>query len=403
MRLPATLGDVTSEWLTHALRSCGAIEESRVVAFGWQVLGEGAGFIGQLGRITLEYDREEAGAPASVIGKFPSPIPQNRGFGVVAGLYETEIRFYHELAGEVGVRVPRCYFAECDPEPRSSALVARLLARLPGRVTMMLLDTLTAQAAKSPRRYALLMEDLEPARVGDQVAGCGMDEARLALAYLARLHATMWDHPALDGTPWLRRLDADSALIHGLTVRTWPTFVERYRDDIPSIVELGRWLDRNGEAVLRRMAGSPRTLLHGDYRLDNVFFHDGIAEGAEPVGDSADAAVTVIDWQAVRTGNPMIDVAYFLRPNVSPECAEASEEELVRRYHDVLVAHGVRDYSWEQCWDDHTVALVWLAMQGAFLLGALDLSHERGVELIDRAVGRAGPRIARIDLSALQL
>jgi thiamine kinase-like enzyme len=392
--LPMTLSDVSSEWLTDALRAGGVTDGTAVTAFDWQILGEGVGFIGQLARIRLQYDRDEPGAPESVVAKFPSPIAQNRGFGVVARLYETEIRFYHDLARHVPVRVPRLYYGAFDPEAASSRFVAGLLARLPGRVTMALLGTLTSAAAKNDRRYALLIEDLGSAHVGDQVAGCDLPTARAALRALARLHGSMWNSPELENA-WLQPIDADAALVHGLFKRTWPLFTERYRQFLPNIDALGTWLDRNGKRILHRFAQRPRTLLHGDYRLDNLFF--------DTPGEDAPDGVTVIDFQGIRAGNPMVDVAYFLRPNVAPEHADAAEDGLVRAYHDELVAAGVADYPWEDCRRDYAIAQAWLAMQGAFLLGALDLSHERGVELIDRAVERSAPSMARLDLDALQI
>jgi hypothetical protein len=395
MQLPATIAGMTTDWLTYALREGGVIGEASVVGMQWEVLGEGVGFVGQLGRVRPRYDREEPGAPASLIAKFPSPIPQNRGFGVVAGLYETEIRFYTELAGRVQARTAGCYFARFDPEPLSSRLVSRALSQLPASVMMALLDPLTRAAAKSQRRYALLLEDLAGQRMGDQVAGCDVAEARTALRALARFHAGMWNDEEMLQRAWLRRVDTDTGLVHGLFKRTWPRFKQRYAAAISNMDEIGTWLERHGPAVLRRFSSRPYTLLHGDYRLDNLFFDPERLEDPE--------AVTIIDWQGVRIGNAMMDVAYFLRPNVAPEYADAAEDDLVREYHEALRQAGVRDYAWEQASEDYTLARAWLAMQGAFLLGALDLSHERGVALIDRAVERSGPSLSRINLSAIEI
>ncbi|MBM3139321.1 MAG: hypothetical protein FJZ92_03670 [Chloroflexi bacterium] len=385
--LPMGLADVSADWLTSALRAGGGVGKASVTAFQWEVLGEGAGFIGQLARIRLEYDREEPAAPRSLIAKFPSPIGQNRGFGVVARLYETEIRFYRELADALPVRVPRCFFGAFDPEPASSRAVSWVLQRLPGSVTMALLDRLVATAAKSTRRYALLLEDLDGARVGDQVSGCTVEEARVALQALARFHASTWNSPLVDRA-WINRVDADAALVYGLFRRTWPLFTQRYAAILPNLDEIGAWLERHGLALLRRFSQRPYTLLHGDYRLDNLFFDPGRLSGPE--------SVTMIDWQAIRVGNAMQDVAYFIRPNVATALVDVAEEPLLRDYHAALVAAGVTDYPWEACERDYALAQAWLAMQGAFLLGALDLSHERGVELIDRAVERSSPALSRV-------
>lgn len=392
--LPATIADIDSNWLTRALAESGQLGATSVRAFDTQILGEGAGFIGQLARITLHYDGDAPHAPTSVIAKFPSPIAQNRGIGIVAGLYETEIEFYRQLAGDFPARVPRWYYAEFDPPTASARAVTWALERLPDRVTLALVDRLSALAARGGRRYALLIEDLaSTARVGDQVAGGTIDEARAALQALARMHAGMWNSPRL-AEPWIRAIDADAVLVHGVCMRTWPLFVERYSHQVPNVEEIGRWLGNNGTKLLHYFARTPATFLHFDYRLDNIFFD------LTPKPDAD--GVTMIDFQAVRAGNPMVDVAYFLRPNLAPEHADA-EEDLLAAYHAELVAHGVRDMHWDRCCHDYELAQLWLAMQGAFLLGALDLSHERGVELIDRAVARAAPAIQSVDLARVEL
>ncbi|MDA1002370.1 MAG: phosphotransferase [Chloroflexi bacterium] len=392
--MPETIADIDSTWLTHALHDSGQLGATTVRAFDTQILGEGAGFIGQLARITLHYDGDAPHAPTSVIAKFPSAIAQNRGIGIIAGLYETEIQFYRRLAADFPARTPRWYYADFDPEAASSRAVAWALARLPDRVTLALLDRLTALAARGGRRYALLIEDLAgSARVGDQVAGATVEEARAALQALARMHAGMWNSPRL-AEPWIRAIDADAVLTHGVCVRTWPRFVDRYRHQVPNVAELGRWLEANGKQLLHYFARTPVTFLHFDYRLDNIFFD--LASRPDP------STVTMIDFQAVRAGNPLVDVAYFLRPNLAPEHA-AEEEDLLAAYHAELVANGVRDMHWDRCRHDYELAQLWLAMQGAFLLGALDLSHERGVELIDRAVARAAPALGRIDLARVEL
>ena len=73
----------TAAWLTSALREGGAIQDTAVKSFESEIVGEGAGFIGQLARLTLDYDHTDEGAPASLIAKFPSPVAENREVGDV--------------------------------------------------------------------------------------------------------------------------------------------------------------------------------------------------------------------------------------------------------------------------------------------------------------------------------
>src|SRR5690606_22549556 len=119
--------------------------------------------------------------------------------------------------------------------------------------------------------------------------------------------------------------------------------------------------------------------------------------------DGAEEPLTIIDWQGVMTGNPMIDVAYFLRPNMSPEDAEAHEERLVEAYHETLVESGVRDYSLADCKRDYVLGQVWVMHRGVLLIGTLDLSHERGMQIVDNAVSRAMRAAPHIDLASLDV
>ena len=46
----------------------------------------------------------------------------------------------------------------------------------------------------------------------------------------------------------------------------------------------------------------PHTIIHGDYRLDNLFFGT----------DESDYELAVIDWQIASRGGAAYDVAYFI-------------------------------------------------------------------------------------------
>lgn len=394
-RTPAHLGELSDEWLTHAMRSGGYLDGSATVAgHTASRIGEGAGFLGDLARVELTYAGTPDGAPTSMIAKFPTDKPENRGFGMMLGAYENEIRFYEELAGQMQVAVPDCYFGALDPEPRSSAIVGKVMGWLPDAVTLRMLDRLTLAAGKSDRRFGLLIEDLGDRRVGDQAAGCGYDEAALALRALASMHATFWESPALE-RPWVRRADDTPGVVHGLFQRAWPVYEERFRRLLtPEVRSRTDWVAANGPKLLRRMGEPPLTLAHGDYRLDNLMFHDA-GDGSEEV--------TIIDFQGVTASNPMPDVAYFLLPNVRADVAAEREEELLRLYHDALVAAGVSNYGWERCREDYLIAQLWLVHRGVILIGSLDLSHERGVELVDHAVERSLPKVNAIDLDSIRL
>ena len=79
-------------------------------------LGHGQGFIGELARLHLEFDRPESAAPRSLIAKLPTPVAENRVLGELLGAYEREILFYQELAPELPIRLPLTYYSDFDPD-----------------------------------------------------------------------------------------------------------------------------------------------------------------------------------------------------------------------------------------------------------------------------------------------
>ena len=95
--------------------------------------------------------------------------------------------------------------------------------------------------------------------------------------------------------------------------------------------------------ILGRPVTDPFSLVHIDYRLDNLLIDTGI----EP------PRVTAVDWQSISLGNPMTDVAYFIGAGLLPDVRRPIEQDLVRDYHQALKAAGISDYSWEQCWEDY--------------------------------------------------
>jgi aminoglycoside phosphotransferase (APT) family kinase protein len=327
----ASAESLTAGWLTEVLVGAGAAEPgSRVLGLVPERIGEGK--IGCNLRCFLTFEPAGAG-PATVVVKLPSDDPGSKATGVSLGLYEREVRFYRDLAGKVGCRVPRCHAA--------------------------LLDGTSGD-------YTLVLEDLAPARTGDQLAGCTPEEARAAVDALARLHASFWDRPVPE---WLPDGMAQSAegvgQLYGALV---PGFVDRYRDTLPpQVLEvLGAFAEKFAEWGQRAGAG-PRSVVHGDFRLDNLLF--GV--GGEPV-------VAAVDWQTVAHGSPAADLAYFIGAGLLPETRRALEGELVERYLRELEALGVtlpdRD-ELEACYAANTLAGLIMAVLPAMMVGETERSR----------------------------
>src|SRR5262245_39657370 len=114
--LPASLDEITPEWLTTALRAAGHLSGGRVGAVRARPVGEGSGFIGVVARLEIAYDDDAGAAPRTCIVKLPSADPGSRQVGQLYGLYEREVRFYADLAADVGIDAPRCYLSAYDAD-----------------------------------------------------------------------------------------------------------------------------------------------------------------------------------------------------------------------------------------------------------------------------------------------
>ena len=332
--VPARLSAISTRWLSEALGA-------PVGAFDLQMIGTGAGLMGQLARVRPLYEGDAAG-PASVIVKLPSASDVNRAIGCAFRLYEREVRFYECVGERAGLRVPHCFHATVDDAGSVAALV---------------------------------LEDL--GSPGDQVAGATLAEARAAVAQLARLHATWWDDPRLADLPWMPLAD-DAAVVASaveLVRRSWPAFVAAYGATLtPEARCMGERLPDRIPDLLAAGAGAPSTINHGDYRLDNLYF--GVEGSPCAVGD----------WQlSTRARTGIFDLVYFLGASVDPALRARHGDGLVRLYLDALEGYGVRRGHADLDADMARAAAVCLVY--AVAAGAeIDVGDARGRQLVDRVV-----------------
>ena len=148
---------------------------------------------------------------------------------------------------------------------------------------------------------------------------------------LAACHAQWWDTPALHALEWMPLQD-DPTYLAGVPpiVTVGVAALEGYKDPLPNgSLELARKVDACYVDLLHRCAAGPRTMVHGDARLDNFFFTPGTNDFA------------VIDWQLSLRARGAYDVVYLLGTSMSIENQNAHALELVERYHAALTSHGV--------------------------------------------------------------
>ena len=354
--IPATLAEITPYWLTRALASGGILPAVTVTGYTSETIAEGKGFMNRVFRLRLEYDGPGSGLPATILVKLPATDPLMLPLFHLLAPNLREVNFYRHLSRDCALQTPVCYCGLSDSATGSSVL---------------------------------LLEDLGKARQGDSVSGCSLDEAQQIVRRLATFHAQWWENPRLDGLGWLPAKDAEVPAFRELHERSWRSFTEKTGQIMPrGLRRLGDsmpdWVGR----IKSMLAQSPRTIVHGDYRLDN-FYHLPTADYSVPL---------VMDWEFCGIGRGPFDLATLVCEAFPPAQRRREEWGLLTEYHSALVANGVTSYSLTQCWFDYRISMLdifalWI-VAGAFC----DYSGPRAttflsntLQRLDAAISDLGP------------
>ena len=219
---------------------------------------------------------------------------------------------------------------------------------------------------------------MHPAVQGDQIAGCDPPLARAdILLALVGLHGPTWRDASLADAEWLNFADpVEAAQARSRSFFQWRHFRNSSTGTVSELsAEQTRtcssaWPTRRASPSARRL-GDVFCAIHQDYRLDNLLLDT----------TRAPAALTVVDWQSLAIGHPLSDVSYFLGGNLKVSDRRATEERMVRDYHDALRETGVADLGWSECWEAYRRAsLFGLATVVFASMGVA--RTERGDELI---------------------
>ena len=266
----------------------------------------GTGQMSESRRLRLEYT-QPCDLPATMIAKFPSDDPTSRATGKATRCYEVEASFYRDLRDALHVGAPHCYFVERDDATDD---------------------------------FLLLLEDFAPCHQGDQIAGCTPAEASACIDELVRLHGPLWNSPFLSTLPWLNRSTPEQRTAsYGLMRMVYDGFSQRYRDRLaPEARMIGDEFAREPGTYSTRIPPNT-TVVHADYRLDNLLFAD-------------DGRIGVVDFQTVTHASGALDLAYFIGAGLVTDVRRAHERDLVQQWVDGLRAYGV-SLSFDDAWQEY--------------------------------------------------
>ena len=346
--IPTTIDQITPAWLSEATGL--GVEAAEV-----EQIGVGIGVSSALYRLHLT----GSGCPATVVVKLPALAEEAVFTSTVLRMYTREAGFFRELATEAPLRVPGCLHHSVDPDTS---------------------------------HFVLVMEDLGSLRPVDQVVGMAVGDAERAVDGLARWHATWWGR-------------ADGLAESGLTVSLGD---EIYKAVLPMVFGEG-WDKMLAEGVpvpaalqdvaprwsaamprlLDGLAAAPTTMIHGDYRADNLFFDDD------------DGQVATVDFQLIGTGHGAYDLAYFVTQSLTSADAAAHERSLFDRWAGALERHGVSGDELAGAWDAYRAAALFCLVYPVVAWRGMDVTDPRQLGLATTMLERFDRAVAALDLADL--
>ena len=313
---------MTPDWIAQQLGRSG----EALIDFTFAPVGTGQ--MCDSFRLKLHWDGRQD-APQSIIAKCPSLDPASRAIAKALRSYVSEVSWYRDLAGQVPVSVPNCHFAAI---------------------------------AEDDVEFLLLLEDLAPARQGDQLAGTDRQTLTGCITEAAHLHAALWNDAALDDMRWLQVDNRE--LVRTRFPTLYQGFRKRYAARLDAdCLDLGARLVERLDAYLHRTPHA-RCLTHGDMRLDNVLFG--------PSGDDI-LQCWLVDWQTLSVGSGATDIAYLVGTSI----ADAEERTTLDRpmfdhWIGELGSAGVNADA-ARLWDDYRIG----ALSGYFMAVFASMSVER--------------------------
>ncbi len=352
---PADADAVTGNWLTRQLKATPLEQRGAVSLVSWEPIGTGQ--VGDSVRFHLTHAGSDAPS-TTLAAKFPAADQASQATAVMLNLYAKEVAFYTDIAPMLAVRTPHVFAGEISEDGSE---------------------------------FVLLFEDLGPARGGNQIAGCSIDDARAAICQAAAFHAPSWHNPVLAQADWLQPSEALNAQIKMLYPEAQKTFAERYGDVLePEFMALCDTLGSQPELLTQRRA-ELQCVVHGDFRLDNMLF--GIKGGEEPIA--------VLDWQTVTYGNAMTDIGYFLGCGIGDELRRGYEDELLDLYCAEMTARGV-PLTRADIWTDYRKGALHGLTTAVFSAAFVERTERGDANFLSMARGACALALEHDSLGALQ-
>jgi len=293
-------------------------------------------------RVEVEHDALNT-LPTRWFVKTPSLAFKARLITALPRFLHKEVSFYRSLSQAIPLKLPRILAAE-SRFGRGSTLVMSDLAE----------------------------NNLRPGQAADALT---VLQASRVISHLAQLHAHFWNKPELLKThSWLNGF-SNQMENHMGTVVAYP-FMKRGLQLSGSLVnpklqQSALAYAANRRASRKLLGTEAKTLVHYDCHPGNIFW--------------AEHEPGFLDWQLVRIGEGIGDVAYFLATALEPEVRRACENQLIEQYFTELEHAGVAGLDESKLFRRYQMHLVYPfeAMLITLAIGGM-MGHDSNLALIRR-------------------
>jgi len=351
LTIPKRTKRITSEWLNRILHDSGYLKDFNIESISREPWGEGEGFMSDMARLTITYDKESPELPKTMIVKMPTTFRTALTIALQYNLYEKEIRFYTEVAPKSPIRVPGLIYSDYD------------------------LDA---------KKFILILEDCSCYKMVDQIEGLNYEQTKQAINSIADFHARWWDAPDLFSFDWMPT-PKDEAIKKAFTDtfrNSWDLAVksESFLEILP---EGGR---KAGEKVykqfpwlLNNVTDENLTIIHFDYKADNMFF--------DP--ENSENPIIIFDWASSLISAGLVDIGYLLGGSIKIDLRRQIEKEMIKLYLKRLEENRITiDMDFDEVWENYLSSLMFYAWGPPLGFTQLDISDPRATELFKESANR---------------
>ena len=345
--LCSSADEVTAIWMQRALVEGGSFESPAIELIEVTELGTATNAFGNILRCRLYTAGCRPDFPETVIVKLPVSSRMGFKFAKWLSLHKREYNYYRHVAQHTSIRSPSLLYGDLEDRDH---------------------------------RFVLVLEDLRTMETTSELVGVAARRARRAISEVARLHGQFWD--TVDCIPVSGRYDILSAG-YGRFMQTayllcLAPALDRFPELFPPATR--RLAEDFGSRIVahyENVATGPKTFVHGDYRVQNLFF------GVDPEDSFA-----VIDWQGSGLGSGLYDVAYFLGASVSTDVRRRIEREVVEEYHAIIRGMGADRLTFADCWRSYRQNMLSALVPIVLACGLLDMADPKQHDLAEVALGR---------------